>query len=176
MESFFPGWLISIGRYVEKLIKHGCFKEGKTPQILAEFPGRSSLTRQFNKLCPWLLHSSPMREGRSAWMAVKCQWGMGQRLSIFTFILFSDGTLPSQSLLSFVSSFFHSKHFCQWCGKEVFDKVIELSRCEMALPFNYMAVWGSVSLSPAELCFPASKKPFWVLGPYCSAWHAVGAQ
>jgi hypothetical protein len=50
MKSFFHGWLISIGCYVEKLIKHDCPKEGGASKVLAKIPERSSLTRLINKL------------------------------------------------------------------------------------------------------------------------------
>lgn len=126
MESFFPGWLISIGHYVEKLIKHGCFKEGKTPQILAEFPGRLSLTRQFNKLCLWLLHSSCGRlwgrVGLLGWLSnVNEVWGRGSASShLFYFLTahFLLGLSFPLLLPSFIWNIFASdvvkKYLIKW--------------------------------------------------------------
>lgn len=79
----------------------------KPSEILAKFPGRSSLIRLFNDSQPpvdtllilWL----PVGEGRSTWNTVKSQRGMGQGLSTFTFILFSSDTLSPLS--PFLSSF-----------------------------------------------------------------------
>ena len=147
---FFHGWLISIGHYVENLIKHDCFKGGEPSEILAKFPGRLSLTSLFVKLptfCRYFTNpKAACREGKSTWIAVKCQRSVEQRLSLSTFLLFFNSTLPPLSLPS-IFSFFqeHFFFFCQWYGDEVFYKVTGLSRYKITLAFNYLTVGSSVS-------------------------------
>lgn len=148
--------------------------KGETPptprsEFLAKFPGRSSLTRLFNKLLlpvgTLLILWQPVVDGKSTWIAVKCS--VGQRLSISTFMLFFNGTFPPLSPFLFPS--FFQEHFCQWYGDEVFYKVNELSRCEIALFFIYITA-GICFFHLLKYTFQEGRNhsEYWVLITYHS--------
>lgn len=103
MEFFFHGWLISIGRYVEKLIKHDCFKGGKKKALRDS----DEVSRKviINKAIQWLpaacrcLTNSMAACGGGKVYLDCCQMSRkcGAMLSISTFMLFSRSTLPPVS-------------------------------------------------------------------------------